>query len=98
MSDLPALRLPRKRKRSVFQVVGSVCFVIAGVVLLIMGLTSQPFDFDALKLTPAAIHAAATNIIPPETESLTFLFLKKKKKTVATAKTKAVGIKKDGIK
>ncbi len=57
MSDLPALRLPRKRGRSVFQVVGSVCFVIAGVVLLIMGLTSQPFDFDALKLTVAGVLA-----------------------------------------
>lgn len=62
-----------------------------------LGITPEIHNGIAPKI-PAAIHAAATNIIPPETESLTFLFLKKKKKTAATAKTKAVGIKKDGIK
>ena len=51
MSSLPALRLPRKKGRAVFQIVGSACFVIAGIVLLIMGLTSQSTGLRSLELT-----------------------------------------------
>ena len=46
---------------------------------------------------PAETHAAATNIMPPEIESFTFLFLKKKKNIAVIANINTAGIKKDGI-
>ena len=58
MSSLAALRLPRRKGRSVLQVVGSVCFVVIGVVMLVTGLTSQPLDVEPLKI--AVVGAMAT--------------------------------------
>ena len=44
MSDLPPLQLPRTKGRSIFQIVGSIGFVLVGLLMVIGCLGSQPFE------------------------------------------------------
>ena len=55
MSNLPALRLPRKKARSIFQIVGSAGFVLISLMLLVIGLTSRSLDAQAFAFVTAGL-------------------------------------------
>ena len=55
MSNLPALRLPLKKARSIFQIVGSAGFVLISLMLLVIGLTSRSLDAQAFAFVTAGL-------------------------------------------
>jgi len=60
------------------------------------GIVFERYSGRAPKM-PAPIHAAATRIIPPETESLSFCRLFIKNKIPAAVQTAIIGITNEGI-